>query len=383
MNLIRQSVQSLFQVVKQRLRQWTKPDNHSLLINAALDLTRPKSELILENALLRQQLIILKRQSKRPRLTWRDRSLIVLLSSKLRTWKEALIIVQPDTVLRWHRELFKRFWKRKSKTLPKQGRPPLTDDLVALIRRMAKENRTWGAERIRGELLKLSIRVSKSTIQKIMNSVRGSLSAQQTWVTFLRNHASQIWACDFLQTYDLFFRSVFVFVIIELGSRRIVHFGVTRNPTDQWTAQQLREATPFAEGPRFLIHDNDNKYGNSFAQVADGTGIEVLRTPYRAPKANAICERFLGSLRRECLDHFLILSEHHLHRLVKGYQQYFNHARPHQDIEQRIPCPSQPLETPPINGKVASRPVLNGLHHDYFWQAAGSVGQRQSRLHVH
>jgi putative transposase len=190
MNLIRQSVQALFQVVKQRLRQWTKPDNHSLLINAALDLTRPKSELILEIALLRQQLIILKRQSKRPRLTWRDRSLIVLLSSKLRTWKEALIIVQPDTVLRWHRELFRRFWKRKSKTLPKQGRPPLTDDLVALIRRMAKENRTWGAERIRGELLKLSIRVSKSTIQKIMNSVCGSLSAHQpcTWPPFVLEH---------------------------------------------------------------------------------------------------------------------------------------------------------------------------------------------------
>ena len=124
MNHIRQSVQSLFQVVKQRLRQWTKPDNHSLLINAALDLTRPKSELILENALLRQQLIILKRQSKRPRLTWRDRSLIVLLSSKLRTWKEALIIVQPDTVLRWHRELFRRFWKRKSKTYPSKADLP-------------------------------------------------------------------------------------------------------------------------------------------------------------------------------------------------------------------------------------------------------------------
>ena len=225
---------------------------------------------------------------------------------------------------------------------------------------------------------------TKTVPQKYIDQVRERAdSSQQTWSTFLRNHATQIWACDFLQTYDLFFRSVFVFVIIELGSRRIVHFGATRNPTDQWTAQQLREATPFAEGPRFLIHDNDNKYGNSFAQVADGTGIEVLRTPYRAPKANAICERFLGSLRRECLDHFLILSEHHLHRLVKGYQQYFNHARPHQGIEQRIPCPSQPLETPPINGKVASRPVLNGLHHDYFWQAAGSVGQRQSRLHVH
>jgi putative transposase len=248
------------------------------------------------------------------------------LSSKLRTWKEALIVVQPDTVLRWHRELFRRFWKHKSRTQFKQGRPPLADDLVALIRQMVKENLTWGAERIRGELLKLGIRVSKSTIQKYKNSVREYLSSKQTWATFLRNHASQIWACDFLQTYDLFFRTVFVFVIIELGSRRVVHFGVTRNPTDQWTAQQLREATPFGKGPRFLIRDNDNKYGDSFAQVADGTGIEVLKTPYRAPKANATCERFLGSLRRECLDHVLILSERHLHRVLREHKQYFNNA---------------------------------------------------------
>jgi putative transposase len=227
------------------------------------------------------------------------------------------------------------------------------------------------------------VKVVKSTIQKYIYKVRKLGAPKQTWATFLRNHASEIWSCDFLQTHDLFFRAVFVFVIVELGSRRLVHFGVTRNPTDAWVAQQLREATPFGEGPRYLLRDNDNKYGDRFSRIAVGTGIEVLQTPYAAPKANAICERFLGSLRRECLDHFLILSEHHLHRLVKGYQQYFNHTRPHQGIEQRIPCPSQPLETPPINGKVASRPVLNGLHHDYFWQAAGSVGQRQSRLHVH
>lgn len=383
MNFLRQSVQSLLQAVKQRLRQWSKPDHHTLILNTALDLTRSKSELVLENALLRQQLIVFKRESKRPRLTWRDRAIIVLLASKLLKWKEALIIVQPDTVLRWHRELFKRFWKRKSKTQPKQGRPPLADDLVALIKRLVKENLTWGAERIRGELLKLGIRVSKSSIQKVKNSVRDSLPPKQTWATFLRNHASQIWACDFLQTYDLFFRSVFVFVIIELGSRRVVHFGVTRNTTDQWTAQQLREATPFGEGPRFLIRDNDSKYGGSFAQVADGTGIEVLKTPYQAPKANAICERFLGSLRRECLDHFLILSERHLHRLVKEYQQYFNHSRPHQGIEQRIPCPSQTPQSPPLNQKLSSRPVLSGLHHDYFCQAAGSVGQSQARPTIH
>ncbi len=159
---------------------------------------------------------------------------------------------------------------------------------------MARENRTWGAKRIRGELLKLGMRVAKSTIQRYIKQVHYPGSSQQTWRTFIHNHASEIWACDILQTYDLFFRELFVFVIIELGTRRIVHFGVTRHPTDRWLAQQLREATPFGAGPRFLIRDNDRKYGTSFSRVAFGAGIDVLRTPYRAPKANAICERFLG-----------------------------------------------------------------------------------------
>ncbi|MBN1814278.1 MAG: transposase [Anaerolineae bacterium] len=252
-----------------------------------------------ENALLRQQLIVLKRRTKRPIFTWRDRALFVPLSSKLRTRKNALVIVQPDTVLRWHRELFQWVWKRRSRSKGKRGRPPLTDEIVALIKRLAKDNRSWGAERIRGELLKLGLRVSKSAIQKYIEEVRESHPSRQNWATFLRNHASQIWACDFLQTYDLFFRTIFVFVVIELGSRRVVHFRVTRNPTDRWVAQQWREATPFGEGPRYLIRDNDNKYGDSFKQVT--AGIEVLKTLYRAPKANATCERFLGSLRRGCL----------------------------------------------------------------------------------
>jgi putative transposase len=368
-----QSIGSLWQAVKLWFRQWTKPDNHSLALNTALDLTRSRLELMLENALLRQQLIVLKRQTKRPKLTWHDRALFVLLVSKLRTWKNALVIVQPDTVLRWHRDLFRQVWKRKSRSKGKRGRPPLTGEIVALIKRMAKENLRWGAERIRGELLKLGLRVSKSAIQKYIEKVRKSHPSSQDWATFLRNHASQIWACDFLQTYDIFFRTVFVFVIIELGSRRVVHFGVTRNPTDQWVAQQWREATPFGEGPRYLICDNDKKYGDSFEQVT--AGIEVLKTPYKAPKANATCERFLGSLRRECLDYVLILSERHLYRVVKEYTEYFNYARPHQGIKQRIPCRPERLETAPVNGKLVSRPVLSGLHHDYFWQAAGCDGQ--------
>jgi len=199
--------------------------------------------------------------------------------------------------------------------------------------------------------------------------VRRPGSPKQTWATFLQNHACEIWACDFLQSYDVFFRTLFVFVIIELGSRRLVHFGVTRNPTGAWVAQQLREATPFAEGPRYLIRDNDRKYGRLFARVASGTGIEVLRTPYGAPKANAVCERFLGSVRRECLDHFLILSERHLYRVMKQYQQYFNHARPHQGIEQTIPCQPVSGAEPQKGGELISRPVLGGLHHDYHRQS--------------
>ena len=256
-----QSAGSLWQAVKRRFRQWTKPVDDTLVLSTILAVTRNKSELVLENALLRQQLIVLKRQTKRPKLSWRDRTLIILLASKLSFWKQALVIVQPDTVLRWHRDLFRWVWRRKSKPKKKPGRPPLADEVVALIKQMAEENRTWGAERIRGELLKLGLRASKSTVQKYIQEVRKSLPPKQNWSTFLRNHASQIWACDLLQTYDILFRTIFVFVVIELGSRRVVHFGVTRHPTDQWMAQQLRNATPFGEGPRFLIRDNDRKYG--------------------------------------------------------------------------------------------------------------------------
>ena len=332
-------INPLWQAIKRSLRQWTKPDNYTLALNAVLDMTRSKSQLVLENALLRQQLSVLQQQIRRPKLSWRDRTLIVLLASKLRTWKQALVIVQPDTVLRWHRDLFRRIWKRKTKSDKKPGRPPLADKVVALIKQMAEENRTWGAKRIRGELLKLGLRVSKSAIQKYIQEVCKSPPPKQNWSTFLRNHASQIWACEFLQTYDILFRTVFVFVIIR-------------------------------------------KYGPSFDRVV--AGIEVLKTPYKAPKANATCERFLGSLRREWLNHFLILGEKHLYRVVKGYTQYFNRARPHQGIEQRIPCRPERLKTPPLNATLASQPVLSGLHHDYYWQAAQPVGQRsqpQAFLH--
>ncbi len=184
--------------------------------------------------------------------------------------------------------------------------------------------------------------------------------------TFLRNHAKYVWVCDFLQVTDLFFGSLFAFFVIELKSRKVIHLGVTRSPTDAWTAQQLREATPYGHTPKYLIRDNDSKFGPYFARVAATSGIKILKTPYHAPRANAICERFLGSVRRECLDHLLILSEKQLHRVLRSYVAYFNRARPHQGIHQQVPQGELPSVPPGKYGnRIISVPVLGGLHHEY------------------
>jgi transposase InsO family protein len=210
----------------------------------------------------------------------------------------------------------------------------------------------------------LGIEVSKRTIQKYMAQVKPSASGNQTWATFLHNHARDIWACDFTVVHDLFFRPIYIFLIIHLQSRRIVHAAVTRWPTDAWVAQQLREATPWGQGPKYLIRDRDDKFGPLFNAVADGTGIKVLKTPVRAPKANAICERFIGSLKRECLDYMLILSCAQLYRIIREYLDYYHRARPHQGLEQRRPDP-YPLDYLPPSGQIIATPVLGGLHHDY------------------
>jgi putative transposase len=231
-----------------RFARWTKPLGTSLPLATLTDLGRSKSELISENALLRQQLIILRRQVKRPACTNTDRLLLVLLARMVRNWKQTLFIVQPETLLRWHRELFRLVWKRKSKTA--SHTPKVAAETIALIREMAKDNRLWGAERIRGELLKLGLRVCKRTIQKYMRNVHTQQPRGQKWSTFLHNHAAQVWACDFLQVTDLFFRPLFAFFLIELKSRKVIHIGVTRSPSDAWVAQHLREATPYGQAPK-------------------------------------------------------------------------------------------------------------------------------------
>jgi putative transposase len=363
LSVLNRRFQRSFSRVQQRGSRWTKPTNSSRLVGALNDLARTRTELIAENALLRQQLVILHRQVKRPTCTRTDRLLLLLLARALRNWKQALYIVQPNTLLGWHRQAFRWYWRHRSKATSRK--PKIAAETVVLIKAMALNNRLWGAERIRGELLKLGIRVSKRTIQKYMRQQCGRPTSQ-TWSSFLHNHAHEIWACDFLPITDLFFRSLFAFFIIELQSRKVMHVAVTRHPTDAWVAQQLREATPFGRAPRFLIRDNDSKFGPRFARVVSGTGIKLLRTPFHAPRANAFCERFLGSVRRECLDHLLILHEQQLFRVLQAYVTYFNQARPHQGLLQQIPDPpAAVLPAGSCDEPVLAVPILGGLYHAY------------------
>jgi transposase InsO family protein len=256
--------------------------------------------------------------------------------------------------------LFRLYWRQKS-----QGRPNVSPGTIRLIQKIAKENHLWGAERIRGELLKLGIEVSKRTIQKYMPKERESRSSSQTWATFLKNQAGDIWACDFTVVYDWLFRQWYIFVVMELKRHRIVQARVTQYPTDEWTAQQLRESTPWGRGPKYLIRDRDSKYAARFSAVAVSSGIQELKTPYRTPRANGICERFMGSLRRECLDHVLFHDGKHVQRVVREYTAYYNQERPHQGIGQRIPNHYDLLKSKPTSGRIRSKVILGGLHHSY------------------
>jgi putative transposase len=329
-----------------------------LLAAAMADALRPRRALLAEIASLRHQLAVLQRSVARPRVTRFDRIALVALAAITPTWRNVLRIVQPETLLRWHRAGFRALWRWRSRTRSASRLPP---DTVALVRSMASANRLWGAERIRGELLKLGVKVSKRTIQRYMRAARRPAPRGQRWSTFLRNHAHEIWACDFLQAHDAFFRPIFAFVFIELATRKVVLAATTRGPSQAWVTQQLRNATAFGAEPRFLIRDRDGKFGPSFDALACATGIQVIRTAVRAPDMNAIYERFLGSLRRECLDHLLVLDDRHLQRVVGEYVLYYNAARPHQGLRQRTPVPEERTH----DGNVVALPVLGGLHHDY------------------
>ena len=283
-------------------------------------------------------------------------------------WREALVIVKPETFIRWHRTAFRMFWRWKSR---KRGRPPLPKNLCVLACQMARENPTWGEERIANELLlKLGIKVSARTVAKYLggNGPRGG-TRDQRWSTFVRNHARGIVACDFLVSVTASFRVVFVFVAMEIGSRRILHTNVTVHPTAEWTIQQFREFLAFDHPYRFLIHDRDAIFSKDLDSALNAFGVRVLKTPVRVPKANAFCERVIGTIRRECLDFLIPPNEQHLRSTVKEFLTHYNRGRPHSSLGPGIPqakVPAGPHRRElPTCFCVKSTPVLGGLHHEY------------------
>jgi transposase InsO family protein len=339
-----------------------------------------QTSLALENAALRQQLTIFQRERRRPLLEPGDR----LLWARLRTiwsgWAGTLFVVKPATVIGWCNEGIKALWRHKSKP----GRPRIPKKHISFIKRMSIDHPEWGEDKIVEEIAaKFGINHSGSTVRRYMVACSKPPRGGQTWRTFVKNHAHQLWACDFLTQYTAVLNIAYIFIVMEIGSRRIVHWGVTTSPTLPWVKQQLREAAPWGETPRFLIHDNDGifgQYGRRVTVERDGKkrsyrchldlwlhqvmGIEGIPIPYGAPNANAYVERFHRTLREDALDHFIFLGVEHIRRVVAEFIEYYNRARPSQAIH-GIPDPYPELNKPPANGKLIALPVLGGIQHDY------------------
>src|SRR5579859_3923619 len=334
----------------------------------------------LEIALLRQQLPILERKSKgKKRLAAPEKLMLVVLVDKLKAkhqiihdqLRACLVLVQPETLLKWHRELVRRKWTFRQPN--PGGRPKLETELDALIVRLARENPRFGYDKIHGELLKLGYSLDPTTVRNVMRRHRlppAPKRGHSSWRTFLKHYRMQMLACDFFTVETVSLQTVYVLFFIELGTRRVYLSGCTGTPNSAWVTQQARQVVwqlPETQVPmRFLIHDHDTKFAASFDQVFASEGVEIVLTPYQAPKANAVAERWVRSVREECLDHLLILNQRHLRRVLAEYVQYYNAARPHQGLEQQSPLPFPPRQT----GSVACRDVLGGIIHDYYRQAA-------------
>ena len=335
---------------------------------------RPSPALAAENLVLRKQLALYQERHVKPRRATNAVRITLVWLSHWFDWRPALRIVKPNTFIHWHRQGFRLFWRWKSKP----GRPALPKDLRALIRRMALENPTWGQERIANELLlKLGMRVSPRTVRKYMPShcvgSPGKRRRSQRWSTFIRNQARGIVACDFCVAVTSTFRILYLFVMIEHTSHRLLHVGVTAHPTAAWTLQQLREAIPVDHSYRFFIHDRDSIFSNQVDQGVRNMGLRVLKTLVRTPAANAICERVIETMRRECLDFVIPLNERHLYSILKEWVTHCNEGRPHMSLGPGIPHPRAALPMScqiyrhqiPIGQRVVTRPVLSGLHQEY------------------
>ncbi|MGC1953443.1 MAG: integrase core domain-containing protein [Gammaproteobacteria bacterium] len=319
---------------------------------------KSRSRLEAENAALRQQVIVLQRKVRgRLEFTNGDRLFFVLLYRWFPSVLKAIVIVRPETVVRWHRAGFRHYWRWKSKR--RGGRPPISAELRALIRQMSLENVLWGAPRIQGELLKLGLTVAQSTVARYM--VKTDDPSGQRWSTFLRNHAPQIAAMDLFVVPTIGFVQLYVLVIVRLARRELVWIEVTRHPTAEWIAQQVSEAFPWNEAPRYLIRDQDGVYGAPVRRRLHAMGIRDRPIAPGSPWQNGYAERLIGTIRRECVDHLIAFGEAHLRRILREYAAYYNGARTHRALNLDAPV-HRPIQG---TGTIMSRPVLGGLHHQY------------------
>jgi transposase InsO family protein len=319
---------------------------------------KSKSRLEAENAALRHQLIVLRRKVRsRPQLTNNDRWFFVQLYRWFPSILQVLTIIRPETLVRWHRAGFRRYWRWKSQR--RGGRPQIDAELRGLIRQMSMENLLWGAPRIHGELLKLGFELAQSSVAKYMVKRCGPPS--QGWRTFLQNHAPDIAAMDFFVVPSLGFKLLYGFVIIRLDRRDLVWINVTTNPTAEWVARQITEAFPWDEAPRYVIRDRDQIYGAVVTRRLRAMGIRDKPIAPASPWQNGFAERLIGSIRRECLDHLIVFGEQHLRRILISYVAYYNSVRTHRSLHKDAPI-SRPIQR---TGIIRSHPILGGLHHHY------------------
>ena len=322
------------------------------------DVFKSKSRLEAENAALRHQLIVLRRKVRgRAQLSNNDRWFFVQLYRWFPSILEVVTILRPETLVRWHRDGFRRYWRWKSGS--RGGRPQIETELRALIRQMSVENLLWGAPRIHGELLKLGFEIAQSSVAKYMVKRCGPPS--QGWSTFLRNHAPDIAAMDFFVVPTIGFKLLYGFVIIRLDRRDLVWIDVTTNPTAEWVARQITEAFPWDEAPRYVIRDRDQIYGAVVTRRLRAMGIRDKPIAPASPWQNGFAERLIGSIRRECLDHLIVFGEEHLRRILKSYADYYNCVRTHRSLHKDAPV-SRPVQR---SGIISSHAILGGLHHQY------------------
>jgi transposase InsO family protein len=319
---------------------------------------KSKSRLEAENAALRHQLIVLRRKVQgRVRLTNNDRWFFIQLYRWFPSILQVLTIIRPETLVRWHRAGFRCYWRWKSR--PLGGRPQIKTEVRALIRQMSIENPLWGAPRIHGELLKLGYEVAQSSVAKYMIKRHGPPS--QAWRTFLRNHAPDIAAMDLFVVPTIGFDLLYGFVIVRVDRRDLVWINVTSHPTAEWIARQITEAFPWNEAPHYLIRDRDRIYGAVVTRRLHAMGIRDKPTAPASPWQNGFAERLIGSIRRECVDHIVVLGEAHLRRILRSYARYYNDIRTHRSLDKDAPV-SRPVQR---TGNIKSYPILGGLHHHY------------------